>query len=307
MKTIGSATRTLRQRKGMLRYREDYRTLVYMVVTTVLLVVQWNLLELQPLLYVWALFMSVAVAVIAHNHNHVTIWTSKTLNVLTDYWLTVFYGYPAFGWIPTHNTNHHKFNNRKGDYTCTYRYTERNDLLTLLSYPSISGYHQQKPIRQYLKHLWKNNRRGFWFSMSQYLVLVTFIGVFLWVDWKKTVLFIIIPQQVSLFSILIFNYLQHVHTDEESEYNHSRNIVGPWLNMLLFNNGFHTIHHHVPGLHWSKTPEAHGKIAHLINPTLNERSFWWFIARVYVFSILFPKFRSKSLRMQRMLNDGSLV
>ena len=286
----------------MLRYTADWRTLGYMFVTTALLVVQWRLSEFQPLLYLWALFMSVSVGIIAHNHNHVTIWTSKPLNALTDYWLTLFYGFPAFGWIPTHNMNHHKFNNREGDYTLTYRYTERNNLLTLLSYPSISGYHQQRPIRDYLAHLWSHKRRNFWFCLSQYAVLVTFILGALWLDWKKALLFIVIPQQVSLFFILIFNYIQHVHADEESEYNHSRNIVGPWLNALLFNNGFHTIHHHVPGLHWSKTREAHDRIAHRIDPVLNEWSFWWLIVRVYILGIFIPHFRSTSMRMVRMKN-----
>ena len=292
----------------MLRYTADWRTLGYMFVTTTLLVVQWSLSEFQPLLYFWALFMSVSVAVIAHNHNHVTIWTSKPLNVLTDYWLTLFYGFPAFGWIPTHNMNHHKFNNREGDYTLTYRYTERNNLLTLLSYPSISGYHQQRPVRDYLTHLWSNKRRNFWFCISQYAVLATFILGALWLDWKKALLFIVIPQQVSLFSILIFNYIQHVHADEESAYNHSRNIVGPWLNALLFNNGFHTIHHHIPGLHWSKTREAHDRVAYRIDPALNEWSFWWFIVRVYVLGIVIPRFRSTSMRMVRMQHnpDGTL-
>ena len=284
----------------MLRYRKDWRTVAYICVTTLLLVTQWNLSEFQPLLYVWALFMSVSVAVIAHNHNHVTIWTRKPLNVLTDYWLTIFYGFPAFGWIPTHNMNHHKFNNRTGDYTLTYRYTERNNLLTLLSYPSISGYHQQRPVRDYLKHLWSNKRQNFWFCISQYAILGTFILGALWLDWKKALLFVIIPQQMSLFAILIFNYIQHVHADEESEYNHSRNIVGPWLNALLFNNGFHTIHHHIPGLHWSKTPEAHQQIAHKIHPSLNERSFWGVIGRIYILGILIPHFRSTSMRMRRM-------
>ncbi len=197
----------------MLLYTADWRTLGYMSVTTTLLVVQWSLSEFQPLLYLWALFMSVSVGIIAHNHNHVTIWTSKPLNALTDYWLTLFYGFPAFGWIPTHNMNHHKFNNREGDYTLTYRYTERNNLLTLLSYPSISGYHQQRPIRDYLTHLWSNKRRNFWFCISQYVVLATFILGALWLDWKKALLFIVIPQQMSLFSILIFNCIQHVHAD----------------------------------------------------------------------------------------------
>ena len=67
---------------------------------------KWNLAAIQPILYAWSLFMAVSVAVIAHNHNHVPIWRSRFLNTLTDYWLTLFYGFPAFGWIPTHNKNH---------------------------------------------------------------------------------------------------------------------------------------------------------------------------------------------------------
>jgi fatty acid desaturase len=275
----------------------------------ILLVVQWNLAEFQPLLYLWALFMAVSVAVIAHNHNHLQIWTSQTLNSLTDYWLTIFYGFPVFGWIPTHNMNHHKFNNRDGDYTLTFRYTERNNLLTLLSYPSISGYHQQRSIHDYLKRLWSSQRRTFWFCISQYIVLVAFIGFGLWLDWKKALLFIVIPQQVSLFSVLIFNYLQHVHADEESEFNHSRNIVGPWLNRLLFNNGLHTVHHHIPGLHWSKLREPHDRIANRIDPALQEQSFWWLIVRTYILGLFIPRFRSTSMRVERMKRSlgGELV
>ena len=107
-----------------------------MAATTALLIVQWNLAALQPVIYVWSLFMAVSVAIIAHNHNHVPIWKSRFLKIATDYWLTLFYGFPAFGWIPTHNKNHHFLNNKKGDYTLTYRVSEKNNILTLLSYPS---------------------------------------------------------------------------------------------------------------------------------------------------------------------------
>ena len=97
-----------------------------MSITAALLIVQWNLAAIQPIIYLWFLFMAVSVAIIAHNHNHVPIWKSRFLNVLTDYWLTLFYGFPAFVWIPTHNKNHHLLNNKKGDYTLTYRVSEKN-------------------------------------------------------------------------------------------------------------------------------------------------------------------------------------
>ena len=241
-----------------------------MLIATALVVWQWSLPAFSPLLFAWAMFMAVTITVIAHNHNHLGMWKSRRLNRVTDYWLTLLYGFPAFAWIPTHNMNHHKFTNREGDYTITWRYSERNNLLTLLTYPTISGYHQQKPIRAYLGDLWRKNRSRFWFAVSQYGALAVLIGVAVVIDWRKALLYIVVPQQFGLFVVLVFNYLQHVHADEESEINHSRNFVGPVLNLLLPNNGYHTAHHLSPGTHWSKMPEAPfasgGKQRHPLTP-----------------------------------------
>ena len=65
-------------------------------------------------------------------------------------------------------------------------------------------------------------------------MLVAFIVGAALLDWQKALFLIVIPQQFALFAILLFNYMQHIHADEESEYNHSRNFVGPMLNTLLF-------------------------------------------------------------------------
>jgi fatty acid desaturase len=284
----------------LLAYKADRRTLAYMAVTTALLVVQWNLAAIQPIIYLWSLFMAVSVAIIAHNHNHVPLWRARFANILTDYWLTLFYGFPAFGWIPTHNKNHHFLNNKKGDYTLTYRISEKNNILTLLSYPSVSSYFQQEPIANYLRTLWRCDRQKFYLAASQYLVLGLYYALAIFaLNWKKAILFIVIPHQVSLFSVLIFNYVQHVHTDEESEYNHARNFVG-LINLALFNNGYHTIHHKSPGIHWSETPAAQREIQDLIDPSLNERSFWWFILRVYLLAPFHSRLGTVSKRLQRI-------
>lgn len=68
----------------------------------------------------------------------------------------------------------------------------------------------------------------------------------MWIDWKKALLYIVAPQQ---FALLVLNYLQHVHANEESDWDHSRNFVGGLANFLLLNNGFHTVHHEWPGVH----------------------------------------------------------
>ncbi len=286
----------------MLKNRADIKSLIYIIITTALFVIQWVFIGINSFIYTWYLFMSVAVSVMTHNHNHLPMWQSKTLNTITDWWLTVFYGFPIFAWIPTHNKNHHRFNNREGDDSITYRVSEKNNFLTLISYPTISGYYQQNAIFRYLKDLKANNKEKYWLCISQYVILFLWIAGALLLDWQKALLFVIIPQQVSLFSVLIFNYVQHVHANEESEWNHSRNFTG-FLNFMLFNNGYHTIHHHKAGLHWSKVHEAHAEIEHNINPILLERSFWWYIVRVYILSIFIPKFRTNSMRLERMREE----
>jgi len=285
-----------------LKEKADVKSLIYVFITSALFIAQWMWFGVNPFLYTWFLFMSVAVAVMTHNHNHLPMWRSKVMNILTDWWLTVFYGFPIFAWIPTHNKNHHRFNNREGDDSITYRVSEKNNFLTLVSYPTISGYYQQKAIANYLKDMKANNKEKFWVSISQYIVLVLWIAAAFIIDWEKALLFVIIPQQVSLFSVLIFNYVQHVHANEESEWNHSRNFTG-FLNFLLFNNGYHTIHHHKAGLHWNKVPEAHKEIEKNIDPILLERSFWWYIFRSYILSIFIPKFRTNSMRLERMRKE----
>ena len=286
----------------MLKHNADIKSLIYIFITTAMFITQWVWIGVNPFIYTWFLFMSVAVSVMTHNHNHLPMWRSKTMNILTDWWLTVFYGFPIFAWIPTHNKNHHRYNNREGDDSITYRVSEKNNFLTLMSYPTISGYYQQKAIFGYLKEMKANNKEKYWVCISQYAVLVLWIAGALLIDWQKALLLVIIPQQVSLFSVLIFNYVQHVHANEESEWNHSRNFTG-FLNFLLFNNGYHTIHHHKAGLHWYKVPEAHKEIENNINPILLERSFWWYIIRSYFLSVFIPKFRTNSMRLERIWKE----
>lgn len=226
------------------------------------------------------------------------------MNILMDYWLTVFYGFPAFAWIPTHNLNHHVLNNKEGDYTLTYRLTEQNHLLMLLLYPAMSSYFQQTPIRDYLRKLWRGDRKKFWLAFGQYIFLAAWAVFWLILDWQKFILYVLIPTQFGLFSVLVFNYLQHVHADEESDYNHSRNFLG-WTNPLLFNNGYHTVHHLRAGTHWSETPAKHKEIEHLIDAGLIEKSLIWYLLRTYLLAPFIPRYRSHSMRLDRLQRSGS--
>lgn len=287
----------------MLRYRSDIKTLIYLLVISGLMVILYIYGSTLPRL-AWAglwctqLIMAITVGVIVHNHRHVPIWKGTFLNTLTDVWLSLLYGFPVFGWIPTHLQNHHMYTNTEPDYTKTYAFSEKNNLFTLIYYPMYSGMVQQRAIRIYVKNLYSKNRRQFWRQMLQVIALVTLIVVAFLIDWKAALLYVVLPQQISLNSVLVFNYIQHVHADETSKWNHSRNIEGP-LNTFLFNNGLHTAHHEKPHLHWSRLPEYHAEIRDKIDPSLNEKSLIWFIIRQYLIAPFHKSWATKSPHMQK--------
>jgi len=290
---------------AMLRYKADRRTVCFLVMITSMLILQWNLSRFHWYLYAFQIFMTTNVFVIAHYHNHVPMWRNKLLNRLTDYWITIFYGFPTFVWTPTHNMNHHKFNNNPGDDTITYRYSEKNNLASILSYPSISSYFQMDLIRDYLKGLRKTRPDEFRHCITQIVVLGAVLAVAFLLDWKKALLYLFIPQQFALFVVLAINYIQHVHADEQSEYNHSRNFKG-LFNSFFLNSGLHTAHHERMGLHWSKLPEAHAKIEQHIDKRLIEKSFAWYLFRVYILGLFFPSCRTQSMRLERIQSETSL-
>ncbi len=266
----------------MLRHRADVRTIAYLCFTVALAALQWKLGYVHPVLYPLSLFMGVAVAVISHNHNHLGIFRSRGWNLGASYVISLFYGYPAIGWVPTHNQVHHKYNNGPEDSSRSPKYFKGNHLLGLLVYPTMTGLTQSKEIHRFLAGLWKKDRTAFLMAISEYVVFFGVMAALLVIDWKKALLFFVIPQQFALFMIQCFNYVQHVETNTGSKWNHSRNFVSPVLNALLFNNGYHTVHHHKPGVHWSQTPALHRELAPNIHPSLLERSWWRYMAFTFL-------------------------
>lgn len=287
----------------MLRFKADIRSVAFMILTTFTLVVMWMFgfemsLWLFIPLYIGQLLLAVIVSVMVHNHQHVNMWTNKYLNYFTDYWLTCFYGFPVFAWIPTHMSNHHVNINTEEDYTRTHRISDKNNLITLITYPTLSGMWQQKAVKDFFFATFKRNKSRFYAQAAQVAILVIFTVTAFVINWQKALLFVFIPQQVSLFAVLIFNYVQHVHADEHTKFNNSRNFLGGMLNYLLLNNGYHMAHHLYPKVHWSELPEKHAEVEHKIHPALVENDFGWFLLRVYVLSIFKPKYRSQQMRFE---------
>ena len=108
-------------------------------------------------------------------------------------------------------------------------------------------------------------------------------GALLLLDWQKFLIYWFVPHIWAAWGIITINFLQHDGCDQDTEFNHSRNFVGKMFGWFNFNNGFHTIHHIKPGLHWSLLPEVHNRevVPHM-HPNLNQASIFKYSFKAYI-------------------------
>lgn len=298
-----------------LRYAADVRTLFWtLVLAPGLAALLYARPELIPYLAWVSCYLALACGVIAHNHNHCPTFESKPVNSAFANWISIFYGYPTFAWIPTHNLNHHKFVNKEGDATITWRFSDKNNAWIAGTYFFVSSYYQSGPIKEFIRKAKANNPKLHRQIVTQYFVWggahVALAALAIFIHGWKTGLYVYtfafaIPAFFALWTIMFFNYGQHVHTDPWSKHNHSRTFNSRLLNFLLFNNGLHTVHHESASAHWSTLRAAHEKIAAEIHPDLNLRSFWWWVAKSYFLAPLFPSLGTKQVGRAPFDTSGS--
>src|SRR4051794_35027140 len=142
------------------RFRADRRTVLWMLVLApITMAVQYIWPHLIGYLTPLSLYFGVSAAVIAHNHNHCPTFVERRANTWFGNVLSIFYGYPTFAWIPTHNLNHHKLVNRAGDATITWRLSNRHNLLLAVTYFFVSAYHQRIPTAEFVRRAREGNPR----------------------------------------------------------------------------------------------------------------------------------------------------
>src|SRR5215813_1212203 len=154
----------------LLRYKADRRTLAWALTMPVVALIPYFRPELAVWLCPLSCYLALSAGVIAHNHNHTPTFRGRGLNAAFGNWLSIFYGYPTFAWVPTHNLNHHKLVNKAGDATITWRHTNRHNALVAFTYFFVSAYYQSEPIKAYIKKARKNNRALFRQIVWQYAI-----------------------------------------------------------------------------------------------------------------------------------------
>ena len=285
----------------MLRHSADLRTIAFMATYFGLVAVQWAVPSISVLggsyaigipLLILTSFFSFFCAVATHNTVHSPVWKSRPMNRVFQMLLTVTYGHPVSAFVPGHNLSHHKHTQTPRDVMRTSKVRFGWNVLNGLFFLVMVGPAIMRGEASYFKMM--KDRAPAWFRQLRLEQIALFgtYGVLILIDilhptifpGLKFLVFVFLPHKYAAWGIITINLIQHDGTDPHSEWNHSRNFVGKLVNWFTFNNGYHTIHHMHPGLHWSLLPDAHAKeVAPFIHPALDQpalvpylwRTFGW--------------------------------
>jgi fatty acid desaturase len=272
---------TMSKKTGILRYRADVRPLAFNALYFGILAFLW----MQDAFAWWQLPLYAALCVTAfqgavqtHNAIHCPVFRYKWMNKIYQVVLTNIYGHPVSSYVPGHNLSHHKHTQTRRDVMRTTKVRFKHNLLNGIFFmlsvvPSI-----MRADAVYSKTMFRRHPKWFRQLLLELSVLVVASVALFVLDWQKALVLWIVPHLYAQWGIVTMNTLQHDGCDGESEWNHSRNFMGKLVNWWVFNNGYHSIHHDIPGLHWSLAPEKHAEqYTGNIHPNLEQKSFVGYI------------------------------
>jgi fatty acid desaturase len=256
-----------------LRYPADWRSVLFLLLLGGLFFVQWT-----GWLRHWSLFVSTCVlafiaCVIKHNHIHCRTFASRPWNRAFEYYLGFCTGQSTAAIIPVHNERHHAQNHTGQDFVRSTLVNSRRKWLNLIVFPFVV-------VRLVYRNKssdilrWRTEKPELYRQVQrERAVVLGFIAMMMLLNWRATLIYFGVPWLFAQWGIVTINLLQHQDCDHDSDYDHSRNITGRFINWLFLNNGFHTAHHLRPAMHWSRLPKFHSEqVAPNMRSELNHRS-----------------------------------
>jgi len=257
------------KRIDIFKHREDRWPVAIILLLTVVDFTLYFLVESAVALFVYYLVMIVPKGIICawnHHHQHVPTLRNKALNRVLEFFYALHTGVTTHLWRLHHNLGHHvnfldqtkdesRWQRKDGTQMGVVEYTIN---VGITAYPR--GYAVGKHYPKYFKPF-------LLFTIFTFLIVATLV-------WYKpvagTILFVL-PMITSLFFTAYVTYDHHKGLDTKNEFEASYNNLNPFFNFITGNLGYHTAHHHRQGVHWSKLPDLHAKIADKIPEYLYQK------------------------------------
>lgn len=202
-----------------------------------------------------------------HHHQHVPTFRSTALNRLLELSYALHTGVTTNTWVLHHVLGHHQnFLDHAKDESRWKRRDGRT--MGVLEY-TLSVAATAYPRAYRVGRRYPTQQRTFLIYGVLTALLVT--GLIAYKPLAGVMLFAL-PMVCSLLYTTWVTYDHHSGLDTDDHFQASFNNLNTWFNRITGNLGYHTAHHYRQGVHWSKLPDVHAKIAHRIPAHLYRKS-----------------------------------
>lgn len=242
----------------LLRYRADFPAVILVLAVMLaqlsiffLIDSHWMALGLVAVL----LTVQVSSGAICHNHHHVNTFRVRWLNRLFESVMYLQTGTSPFSWTLHHNIGHHRHYLDQDKDPASWKEPD-GSLMNRIKFDVVNAARIYPEIMRIGRdHPALYRRFKLMFVLANLPLLL-----FALIDPVRTLIVFVGPMVLLLLILLDNTYGQHAGTDTDNHYVASRNVELPLYNLTSWNLGYHTAHHLLPGLHWSKLPELHQQI-----------------------------------------------
>ena len=253
----------------LVKHSEDWRSLLFVALCFGLLATPFFLALPTLLNPVWILSTAMfcfCSCVINHNHVHYPISDQPLVNHWFGILLTLAKGHTSAGVIQAHNLNHHLYVGSQEDWIRTELAGKGYGSIRLARYIFNASVSMAKG-RQNEPNKGLSPKIILRIKQERYVLLMA-IFILIILDFNTFTLYVALPWAMGIIMLVGVNLLQHDHCIIGSRYDHSRNFTGALGNWFFFNNGYHTVHHNNPALHWTQLADFH---KHQVRPYIDPR------------------------------------
>ncbi len=196
---------------------------------------------------------------VIHDASHNAAHPNRTINSVMGHGSALLLGFAFPVFTRVHIQHHANVNDPENDPD---HYVSTGGPLWMIA--ARFFYHE---IYFFQRRLWKNDELMEWFLSRMFLAIVVFLGIqygfigYLMNYWFSPALV------VGIALGLFFDYLPHRPFKETSRWKNARVYPSPLINLLIFGQNYHLVHHLWPSIPWYKYQPAY----RYMQPLLDEK------------------------------------
>ncbi|MBL8915340.1 MAG: fatty acid desaturase [Archangium sp.] len=190
-----------------------------------------------------------------HHHQHVSTFHYAWANRLLEFVYVLQTGVSSQAWVLHHSLGHHlhyldqtkdesRWAREDGSRMGEWEYAWKT---TITAYPRAWGVSAKHPRQRKI------------FLVMGLISIALISALVAYKPLAGSILFLVLPV-LMLFGTALATWAHHSDRGTADDFDACNNILQPFYNTLTGNLGYHTAHHHRPGMHWSMLPKLHAEL-----------------------------------------------